>query len=227
MTSAALIRANDASSRIRLFGVAPAPLDLPVQPDIPSAAELEVARLHERVAELEAAQVALDREWRDTFDTRLADASRQIELDHRDDDRRRIDLLEQAIGKANASLDQHLLSAARRSGLALACYALSRFAELRADDATWLADIVAAQVDRVGAAMIVAVKLNPADLDAGTIASELEARLNGRSAIKADPAVTKGSVRLHLRLGDIDIDPAQGLHSIIAALADEDSAEHA
>lgn len=193
----------------------------------PTEAELEVVQLRGQVAQLQAALHDLEQQWQGTLDARVAEAARQIAADHRDDDQRRIKLLAEAADAAVASFRDHLRGALQNNAVAIATHALRRFCDLKSNDAQWLADIVREQIDQVGAAMVVAIALHPADHTNTKLCDELQRRLPAGCSLNSEPQVPQGSVRLDLRLGHVAIDPRAGLGAIVEALAGAGGDSHA
>lgn len=223
MVDALLIkaRAENCGERVRPFALAPAMVERVAvpQPPEPSAAEREADRLRQRVATLEQQLADTEARWQSQFDTRLADAAADIARSHRDDDAKRIAVLQTAVTAAVDAARTRFLAASADGATRLATHALSRLAAARTADVEFLSAVIADRIADVGEAMVVRILIAPVDLADGALTDILATQLPPSCRVEADAAIPRGTARIRLRLGQIDIDPARGLDRLIAALA--------
>lgn len=190
------------------------PEDVSADPEL-SAEALELERLKAENNALRQELEQLKTQW----NSALSDASSRAEAEaarkHKNDDQRRSCALEEALREARDIYAEHLGGQIEAMARDLACEALSSLVEIQASEAEWLARIIAQRLSRMRQAVSPRIHVAPADLEA------LASLLPKESSIVADDQVTSGTAFIRLALGEIVIDPVEGLGRVLATIKPE------
>ncbi|MEK6540950.1 MAG: hypothetical protein AABZ45_02385 [Pseudomonadota bacterium] len=191
--------------------------DATMPPEL-TIAERELLQLRTQIMELEAKLKEAERRWSIGYQSQLADATALLAQQYRDDDEKRIAILLSAVTTAYEQTQRQIVGALGDAASRLAIHALSRLASIRVNDADWLADMIAQRLSMLNGSMVVALQLPPDMITSATIIDALAERLPDGCRVVADATVARGTARILLRLGQIDIDPAQGIAALIEAI---------
>lgn len=200
------------------FSEPPRIVDMPVAASPAPQPSAEALELQGVKAENEALRAELE-QLKQQWSSALVDARTRAEAEaarkHKDDDARRLRALEGALREASANYAESLDGQAATLATSLACEALSCLVEPQAGEVEWLARIITQRLTRTRQASSPRIHVAPADLGALTVL------LPQDCGIVADEQVPPGAARIRLTLGEIVIDPAQGLDRVLDALRNE------
>jgi small-conductance mechanosensitive channel len=195
--------------------------DKPKPAPAPDQRDLEIARLTAERDELAQKLLSAERQRAQELDTIKAAAHRAAALEFEQDDARRVELMAAALEKSVVSFETHLIAQSRRLAPSLARQALERLVHAHQTDVDWLTRVIERKLDTLIAQSVVGLQISSADFGE-EIAQRLGKRLAAGATVAADPSLGPGSARISLRLGEVLIDPANGLTQLLALLDDLD-----
>jgi flagellar biosynthesis/type III secretory pathway protein FliH len=208
--------ARSASLRLSVVHEEAAPQVGIEEPAVPSAQEIEIARLENENGELKRQLKSMQAAHVTDLEKARRKAFEEAAGQHVRDDARAFDAIDRALSVANRQFESFLSGSSGPAATKLAATAVARLVELRREDEDWLARVTLQRMSSIAANARMVIHVAP---DVGAIMEESLAA-NGRSdvEVKIDKSIAPGTARIALRLGEIDIDPSQGAAAIIALL---------
>lgn len=186
-------------------------------PKAPSPLESALAEARAQVRGLQADLAAME-EGRQAEVAEAREAGRRQALDEfRAADQDRTAVLERALLLAREDFQRGLEEACGPLAARLAIHALERLVRVEDEEGRWLARSIARRLDDLSAETLVALHVAPGD---GPDVSP-DVSLPAGAALVPDATQRPGTARLALRLGEISIDPAEGLARILGVLRGE------
>ncbi|MEQ1540700.1 MAG: hypothetical protein ABL926_00445 [Novosphingobium sp.] len=188
-----------------------------------SLQDAELARLAEDNAWLRDELAQLQQRW----DIALSEAEvRGCEMaarQHVTDDAAFLAALTDALAGARSDFAAGLDRGAGQLAAALAQDALSRLVNAARDENEWLARVIARRLGDLRRKSVVALRLAPQG-DSDSVLADLCRKFAPDIPISVDPRLPRGTARIELNLGEITINPADGLQQVLAMLGDGDDA---
>ena len=182
----------------------------------PSREQLEIERLGRDNTALQGELAQLRADWGKSLEAAEARALSTAARQHVTDDTARLLTLHEVLDKARAAFDAALGQQAMPLAQTLAQDALARLVESRDDETEWLARTIGRRLSELRSGAVVELRL-AADIEPGLLAG-LREQLPPGANIVSDPALRAGTARIGLRLGQVEIDPAAGLRTLLGAL---------
>ncbi|MBY8825558.1 hypothetical protein [Sphingomonas colocasiae] len=196
------------------------PPDVVTEPAAPSLEAVELARLQAENAELKRHVQAMKADHDVEVEAAYRKALVEAESRHVRNDKQLLETLDRALASASRQFETVLSTACGPAAVKLAAAGFGKLVELRQQDEDWLVRIVVQRLATISTQASVILHVSP---DIGQSAQEALAA-SGRTdvALKLDKAVPAGTARISLKLGEIVIDPSQGVAAIMALFEDRE-----
>lgn len=216
----------EAGSRVETFhGFAESPPHHDQEPELTNA-ERELETLRIRLKAAEQAKVEIDAKWQEQFDLKLAAARAEISQQRSNYELKLIEELQHALQRAQDGFVASLATV-REEAVAIACFGLEKLAVARDKDSMFLVSCIERRISEISDALIVSISVSPRDESLhGYLADSSVGKGQIESRVRLDDALAPGTARIDLLVGDIPINPGQGLATIALAAKGEWSGLH-
>lgn len=216
-----LIKAKAAQAETAGFPLLPAPNNdvADADADRSDARDLEIARLIDRLGELEDALAEQQRDWNDALTKGVREAKEAAAREHVEDEQRRFDVLVETLSDTRLGFESRLHGECAALAQSMALHGFERLVQAGAEEKDWLGRLVARRVGEIAASAIVAIRL-PASEYSPTQTNRLRELIPPGTRVELDSDMAPGGARIELQLGEVAIEPAAGAARIAALIAE-------
>jgi flagellar biosynthesis/type III secretory pathway protein FliH len=188
-------------------------------PEGPSEEQIEIAALKAELAHLIAERKATSDKWDAELSAAHTMAKEEAAREHVTNDRRRANALDAALANAQQKFEGAIAGQIAPLAAQVAAHAFAKLVMLRQGDEDWLARVVDRRLKDIRAASVFALHLAPEDAGSALTAALRE---SGRQSVPVNPDSTlkPGTAKIVLKLGEIDICPADGAGEVFQCLAE-------